>query len=226
MSKLLLVDDHAAVRAGLRMMLESGGWQCVDEACNGEQALAKLQHGDYSVLVLDAMLHDEDGIELAARIRRKLPDLPILILSMHSDPAMVRAAIRAGVNGYVLKQASAPEVLAAVQAVRFGAFHLDARIAPAVLAELRQRTPAQADAVHLRKKTILAALQKGQNNQEIADQLNLSLSSVKAHLRDLFAEYGVKDRMGLILATRQNGNSAGHDAPRFLDGGGHDTADL
>jgi DNA-binding NarL/FixJ family response regulator len=208
MSKLLLVDDHAAVRAGLRMMLESGGWLQVDEACDGEQALAKLQRGGYALLVLDAMLQEENGIELASRIRRKLPELPILILTMHSEPALVRAAIRAGVNGYVLKHASAEEVLAAVQSVRFGAFHLDGRIAPAVLADLRERNPAQADSVHLRKKSILAALHKGQNNQEIADLLNLSLSSVKAHLRDLFAEYGVKDRMGLILATQRGGESS------------------
>lgn len=123
-----------------------------------------------------------------------------------SNPATfptVRAALRAGVHGYVLKQASPEELLNAVEAVSYGAFHLDARVAPLLMADLRQAQESSVDSQLVRRKKILAALQKGHNNQEIADKLNLSVSSVKAHLRDLFAEFGVKDRLSLLLAARE-----------------------
>jgi DNA-binding NarL/FixJ family response regulator len=205
LKQLLLVDDHAVVRSGLRLILESGGWETVHEAATGPQAIAVLQAQPCKFVIVDARLEGEDGVELVAQIRIQSPKLPILVLSMYSEPARVRSAIRAGANGYLLKDASGDEVLAAVQCLRNGGLYLDRRVASSFLSGLWGLGPS--DTLAQRNRIILEAIQSGHSNQQIADQLNLSLSSVKALLHDLYLDHGVKDRMSLLVMVNK-GNLA------------------
>ena len=196
---ILLVDDHAAVRSGLRMLLQSAGFR-VFEAADGQQTTAHLQAHQIDLVLLDTQLESEDGIELAAVLRLQHPKLPLAILSMHSDLTQVRRAVKAGVNGYVLKQADGEEVLAAARLLVFGGFYLDSRVTEGFL-----NSPAEVarpDPTTERKRILIESLRENLSNQEMADRLKLSVSSVKAGLRELFEEYRVKDRTGLLLATQ------------------------
>lgn len=194
----MLVDDHAAVRSGLRLLLQSGGF-AVLEAADSQQTLAQLAAQQVDLLLLDSQLEHENGIDLAAALRLQHPQLPLAILTMHSDLAQVRRAVRAGVNGYVLKQADGEEVLAAARLLLFGGFYLDSRLAEAYL---KSPPTLRRDPNTERKRTLLDFLHQNLSNQEMAERLNLSLSSVKASLRELYEEHNVKDRCGLLLATQ------------------------
>lgn len=186
--KLLLVDDHAVVRSGLARLLRAGGWQLIAEASNASEALAQARAGDWDLVVIDLLLGAEDGLELVQRLRQLYPRLALMILSMHSHPRAVRQAVRLGVQAFVMKDASPQEVVAATLAARHRCFYLDARVAPGFL---------RGDDLKNQHSALLEGLRQGLSNQQLAESTHLSLSSVKAELRALFQEYGVKDRHGL-----------------------------
>lgn len=198
---ILLVDDHAAVRSGLRMLLQSGGFTVL-EAADRHQTEAQLASHQVGLILLDSQLESEDGIEIAAALRLQHPQLPLAILTMHSDLAQVRRAVRAGVNGYLLKQADGEEVLAAARLLVFGGFYLDSRLAEAFLKSPAESRASRQDPNTERKRILLESLRQNLSNQEIAERLKLSVSSVKACLRDLYEEHQVKDRTGLLLVTQ------------------------
>lgn len=195
---ILLVDDHAAVRSGLRLLLENDGFQVL-EAADSVQVYSSLNERTVDLILLDTQLEQEDGVELATALRGHHPHLPIAMLSMHSDMTRVRRAVRAGANGYLLKQAAAEEVVAATRLLLFGGFYLDSRLAEAFLKSPSQNRP---DPSSERKRLLLESLRDNLSNQEMAERLQLSVSSVKACLRELYEEHHVKDRTGLLLATQ------------------------
>lgn len=182
--KLLLVDDHAVVRSALARVL-SERWE-VAEAGSISEALRQAAAQTWDLVVIDAELGGQDGLELARRFQGSSR---FMVLSMHSDPSLVRRAISVGARAFVVKEALAEEVLAATLVARYGGLYLDRRVASAFL---------NGAVVENRRTTILEALQQGMDNQAIAARVNLSLSSVKAELRALFREYGVKDRNELL----------------------------
>lgn len=198
---VLLVDDHAAVRSGLRLLLQNAGFEVL-EAATGEQTHGCLSKSSVQLVLLDTQLEGEDGIELAAQLRTHHPQLPLAMLSMHSDMNQVRRAVRAGVNGYVLKHADGEEVVAAARLLVFGGFYLDSRLAEAFLKSPPEARHSRQESLTGRKRMLLDSLRANLSNQEMAERLNLSVSSVKACLRELYEEYQVKDRTGLLLATQ------------------------
>ncbi|MBS2040597.1 response regulator transcription factor [bacterium] len=186
--RLLLVEDHALVRSGLARLLrchwpEVGEAGCIQEAL--EQAAASL----WDLVVIDAHLGQEDGLELASRLRALYPRLALMVLSMNTDPARVRMALKLGVRAFVSKDAQAEELVAATLVARRGCLYLDSRVAPAFL---------KGPEVENREGDILQALLLGLSNQEISNRMSLSVSSVKSEIRALFSRYGVKDRNALL----------------------------
>ena len=186
--RLLLVEDHALVRSALARVLRAGGWEFVGEAASVAEGLREAMGSPWDLVVIDAMLGEESGLELAVQLHGLLPRLPLMMLSMHSQPGLVREALQAGVRTFVVKEAAPEEVVAATMVARTGSMYLDARLASAYLggASCQERSG-----------LILEAVRQGLGNQEIAARLNLSVSSVKAELRALFHQHGVKDRHGL-----------------------------
>ena len=186
--KILLVDDHPVVRSGLARVLRPY-WEKIGEAGDLREALQLAAAEAWDLVVVDAMLGEADGLELAGKLRQLYPGLHLMILSMHSDPGLVRRAVRLGVRAFVVKDAQPEEVVAATLAARFGCLYMDRRVAPSFL---------QGGAMENRQDAILDGLRRGLSNQEIAESVHLSLSSVKMELRSLFTCYGVKDRNGLL----------------------------
>jgi DNA-binding NarL/FixJ family response regulator len=189
---LIIADDHAMVRAGLRRRLEGeAGVTVVAEADDGATTLECLQQHRCDVLMLDLTMPPPSGPELIARIRAEWPALPILVMSMHSNPRLARAALAAGANGYVTKDSEPEALLLALRHVARGEQHVEPRLAHAMLTTtppapaLRERlTPREREVPHL-----LAA---GQSNVEIARSLQLSEKTVSAHRNNLMEKLGVK----------------------------------
>lgn len=198
--RLLLLEDHAVVRDGLRFMLEGAGWSVGGEAVTSAEALDVLDRCDCGLVVLDLNLEGEDGLSAARRIRERHPELPILVLTMHGEASRVQAALAAGVRGYVLKSAARDELLAAVRCVHAGGFYVDPRVAHQVVGSFASPAP-PGPRLTERTREVLALVAEGLSNQEIADRMHLSLSSVKLHLRELFELFGVNDRVSLAVTA-------------------------
>lgn len=202
--RILLVEDHGVVRHGLRKLLQSEGWVgSVAEAATAAEAVDRVREAAWDLVILDLGLPDRGGLECLVDLRILRPDLRVLVLSMHVEESVVLGALRAGARGYVVKSASGEELLAAARAVAGGGTYVHGRVAAPVLRELQGSPPppgiTEAPVLGERQRALLRGLVRGRSNREIAEEMNLSVSSVKAGLRELFSRFGVTDRTRLVV---------------------------
>jgi DNA-binding NarL/FixJ family response regulator len=181
--RLLIVDDHAIVREGLKRVLEgtASGWQ-VSEAAGGFQALDLLRHQAFDLAIIDLSMPDMSGLELLRRVRGDHPQLKVLILSMHAEEQYAVRAFKAGANGYVTKDSAAAELAAAVRKVAGGGAYVSSVLAESMVQHLNgaRDTPAHA---HLsdRELEVLRRLVAGERPTDIARALHLSVKTVSTH---------------------------------------------
>ncbi len=199
--RILLADDHALVRAGIRELLERDPrLQVVAEARDGLEAWAKVAQARPDVVVLDIRMPRLNGIELAQRIRQTYPAIGILILTAYDDDPYIMAALQAGANGYVLKTASPEELKRAVQEVNEGRSVLD----PAIAHKLLQRARSEAQApsgptLTAREKEVLTLVARGYTNKAIAAQLQISDRTVQGHLANIYDKLQVQNRTEAVM---------------------------
>jgi two-component system response regulator NreC len=178
---LLLADDHAVVRSGLRLLLEAEpGHQVVAEAASAEDALRYARAHRPDVLVLDLNMPGRPSLEVIPELRTAVPDTAIVVLTMQEDPAFAREALRAGALGYVLKEAADEELLQAVRLAAQGETYLNPRLGARLAAE----PPAPAgppDDLTEREVEVLRLIALGHTNSEIAGQLYLSVRTIESH---------------------------------------------
>lgn len=199
-TRVLLVDDHPVVRAGLRALLDSGGVQVTAEAGTGEEALALLAAPDraFDVVVMDLQMGAGlTGIEATRRIRAE-DGPPVLILTTFDTEADVVAALDAGATGYLLKDAPPDAVRRAVRDAAAGRPVLS----PSVSAQVRKRAAAPATALSPREIEILRLLATGATNRRLAQALFISEATVKTHLVHIYAKLGVDNRTQAIDRAR------------------------
>ncbi len=185
------------------MLEASGEIKVAGEAGTAEEGLELLRDTPCDLVVLDLNLPGQNGLWCAARLRELYPTLPILILSMHTQRSVVLDAVRAGAWGFVAKSAHANHLTAAVKALAAGGSYFDAQAAPAVLAVVRGEERTESG-LSLREDQILRSVCQGLSNQEIAESMNLSLSSIKSLVRQLFIRFGVSDRTALVNACKSS----------------------
>jgi DNA-binding NarL/FixJ family response regulator len=200
-TRVLLIDDHALVRDGMRMHLGlQPELQVVGEADDGEAALAWLTRADPDAMpelvITDIGMRGMGGIALASALHERYPELAVLILSMHDNLEYVRQAIRAGARGYVLKDAPAEELIAAIQAVLAGRVFYSARIARRMAEEMPASGPL--DALTPREHDILGGIGRGLANKDIAANLGVSVRTVETHRLNLKRKLGIESRAGLV----------------------------
>ena len=199
--RVLLADDHAVVRAGIRELLERDARiQVVAEAQDGLEAWAKLGHARPDVAVLDIRMPKMNGIELAQRIRKRYPDMGVLILTAYDDDPYIVAALQAGANGYVLKTASPKELIRAVYEVHEGRSVLDPAVAQKLLSRVASEGRAPSTPVLTpREKEILTLVAKGYTNKAIAAQLHISDRTVQGHLAHIYEKLQVQNRTEAVM---------------------------
>jgi DNA-binding NarL/FixJ family response regulator len=206
--RVLVVDDHPMVREGLRSMLGVDGVEVVAEAASGAEALREAALVQPDLVLLDLELPDMDGLAVLRRIREANARLAVLVVTMHQDVALVRRAVAAGANGYVLKGVGRRELLSAIRAVRTGESVLDPALLRAAL-EPDQASPAGPGAappaslsrIELELVRLIAA---GLTNPQIAKRLRWSHATVKKYVQRVLEKLGAADRThAAVLAVRR-----------------------
>jgi len=206
-----LADDHVIMRRGLRLLLETQpGLTVVAEASDGLEAVEQALATKPNVAILDIAMPKLNGTEATQRIHEALPDIAILILSMHSDEGYVLRALKAGARGYLLKDSAEDDLVEAIKRVSEGKTFLSPEISR-MLAEdyVRElRTRGFADSYELltaREREILRLLAHGKSNKEIAAMWNLSTYTVETHRRNLQEKLNLRNFADLVLYAVRNG---------------------
>lgn len=181
-TRILLVDDHAMVRQGFRMILAAqSDMEIVGEAGNGREAVELADQLKPDVVVMDVAMPELNGIEATRRITASSPRTRILALSMYKDSVYVREILRAGARGFLLKDAIDRDLLAAVRAVASGEGYLSPAVSEAVLTDYRRHVTDPLDLLSSREREVLQMVAEGRTNKDIATALNLSVYTVDAH---------------------------------------------
>jgi two-component system response regulator NreC len=209
MINILIADDHAIVRTGLRALLRSEpGLQLVGEATGGYEAIELVGKTRPDILILDLSMPDLDGIAVTRQPKPQHPDLLILILTVHEDEAMLREAIRAGASGYIVKHAAEAELIAAIKTVRRGDLYVDPAMLRVLLVESpRPRTeqPASPDPLTPRETDVLKLIVQGYTNRQVGEELGISVRTVEGHRANLLEKLGLRSRVELVRYARDRG---------------------
>jgi len=196
--RVLVVDDHPMVREGLRSMLGGNGVCVAGEAASGAEALRRAAERNVDVVLLDLELPDMDGLAVLRRLREVDARLPVLIVTMHQDPALVRRAVEAGATGYVLKGIGRGELLASIHAVCSGESVFDHGLLKAALAgrEGSSVDAKRADATHLSRIEVdlLRLIAAGLTNRQIGQHLRWSHATVKKYVQRILEKLDAPDR--------------------------------
>jgi DNA-binding NarL/FixJ family response regulator len=203
MIRVVLVDDHAVMRAGLAQFLAgSGDIEVVGSAGEGAEALRVLRATRPDVVLMDLQMPGVDGVAATRAIREEMPGTDVLVLTSFSDNERIIGALDAGALGYLLKDADPDDVLAGIRAVHRGESPIHPKAARALLG---QRSEPARPALTARESEVLGLLREGMSNREIARALGITERTVKAHLTSAFARIGVQDRVQAALWAERNG---------------------
>ncbi len=205
--RILLADDHAVLRAGLRALLAAeADREGVGEASEGGEAIRLSTALRPDIVVMDIGMPGISGIDATVRIKRDLPTVKVLILSMHDDRGYLRQVLRAGASGYVLKKAADTDLLAAIRAAARGDVSLDPALAKSHVEEIIEPAPAQGEpALSDREREVLRLIAHGHTNQQVADRLCVSVKSVETYKARLMEKLGLKGRAELVRYALHHG---------------------
>jgi two-component system, NarL family, response regulator NreC len=204
---VLIVDDHAVVRSGLKLVLDADdGIEPVGEAGTARDAIFEARALKPDVILLDVVMPDQNGLDIIPTLLHENPDTKVLMLSMQDDPRYVREAFDAGASGYVLKEAADSEVVAAVREVAGGGRYVDPELgARLVAAESAERKRAEEDPLSEREGEVLRLLALGHTNQEIAKQLYISVRTAETHRAHIMQKLRLSSRAELVRYALDRG---------------------
>jgi len=214
MIRILLAEDQAMVRQGLKLMIESDPeLRVTGEASNGREAVQLCESHRFDLAVLDIRMPEMDGLAAAAIIRERWPSLKLLILTTFNDDDYALQALRLGANGYMLKDADAAQLLQTIRSVLAGGLSLGDQVAAKVLPRLLEQEQAappmlgagDAEQLTPREREVIRLVGMGRSNREIASELSLSQGTVKNHISQALDKLELRDRTQLaIYAIRQD----------------------
>ena len=207
MIRVVVVDDHAVVRSGLRLLLDQeADIEMVGEAGDAREAIFEVRSKHPDVVIVDVTMPGESGIEVLPKLLDESPETKALVLSMHDDPSYVRDAFAAGAGGYVLKDAVDTEVVAVVRQVAAGKRYVNPDLgARLVEAEARARAAAEADPLSDREREVLRLLALGHTNQEIAKMLYISVRTAETHRAHVMQKLRLSTRAELVRYALEHG---------------------
>ncbi len=204
--RVVIADDHTLVRSGLRMLLEKEpDISVVGEAASGREAVRVVLQTRPDVLLLDWTMPDGDGLEVLRQLRVALPQLRILVLTMHENPSYLRTALTEGAAGYVVKDAADTDLLRALRSVAQGQTYVH----PTLVASLLQPEPVSPSTPEVRlsqrEEQVLRLVARGHTNREIAEQLSLSVKTIETYRLRGMQKLGLESRAELIQYALQQG---------------------
>lgn len=204
--RILLADDHKMVRQGFKLILGSqDDMEVVGEAGNGREAVEKVLLLKPDVVIMDVTMPELNGIEATRRIRDSASNSHVLALSVHRDAVYVREIVRAGAQGYILKESADTELLAAVRAVAEGNSYLSPEVAGAVLTDYRRHAVNPLDLLTPREREILQLIAEGKTNKDMAGYLNLSVYTIDGHRTRIMEKLGLHSIGELVRFAVRNG---------------------
>ena len=210
-TRVLIADDHAVVRSGLRVLLGADpDLEVVGEAATGEEALRLAEELGPDVVLLDISMPGGNGIETVRRLKAKLPALVVLFLTMHEEENMLLEALRAGGDGYVVKRADETEILQAIRTVRRGDVYVHPAMTRALLGhaettETAARRQEPVEPLTRREIDVLRLLVRGNTNRQIAELLALSVRTVESHRANVMGKLGLASRVELVTYAEEHG---------------------
>ena len=206
--RVVLADDHTLLREGLRRSLEDAGMVVVAEGSDGEQAVALAAEHRPNVVLMDVSMPGMGGVEATKAIRARQPDVDVVILTMHADHSVIEAAVRAGAAGYLVKDCTADDIVATIEAVASGETSLSPGLASSILADTQHAEAASAGDGGIltpREHEVLTLIAQGASTPEVAKKLFISTKTVRHHLSSIYDKLDSRDRTQAVLRAVRMG---------------------
>ena len=204
-TRLLLADDHALVRQGLRTFLEKQGFQVACEASNGQEAVQMVAKQHPDVAIIDISMPILNGVEAARELKKSARKTKIIILTKHDEDTYVTEALQAGVSGYVLKSQVANDLVRAINEVCRGSVYFSPTISRAVVGAYLSKTDARTDPLSARERQVLQLIAEGKSTREAARQLGISLKTVESHRTKLMRKLDIHETASLVRYAIRRG---------------------
>lgn len=206
MIRILLADDHAMFRAGIRVLLElQEDFQVVAEAVDGRDAVRKAVETRPDVALMDISMPGIDGLSACAELKTAVPECRVILLTQYENREYIVPATKMGAAGYVLKRAAADELVNAIRVVHSGKAFVDPAVTQVLMEELRTPSQTGLNSLTAREREVLILMAKGQNNQEVAATLNLSPKTVDFHRANLMQKLGLQNRADIARFAVRHG---------------------
>ncbi|NLH67191.1 MAG: response regulator transcription factor [Candidatus Microthrix parvicella] len=208
--RLILADDHRMLREGLTHSMVDAGFDVVAQAGDGAEAVRLAERYAPDVVLMDVSMSTTDGVEACRQMRSIVPDTRVVMLTMHTDPETLSAALRAGAVGYLVKDCTTDEVAEAVRLAANGDTVLSPQLAESLLAEVRrlnepQHPVSEERIVSEREEEVLQLITDGGSTPEVAAKMYISQKTVKNHLASIYQKLGARDRTQAVLAAMRLG---------------------
>ncbi len=204
--RLVLADDHELVRDGIRARLQKvPELELVGEATNGRDALSLARELRPDVLLMDVSMPVMNGLEAAMLIRKTLPGIAVLMLSIYDNPEYVRGVVQAGARGYILKDISASEMITAITSVATGGYYFSSAVGPTLVGAGTSAPVEDPYGLTDRERQVLTAIARGQPNKEVARELGISVRTVESHRLNLREKVGNKNAAQLYKVAQDLG---------------------
>ena len=203
--RVVLADDHALVRQGLKALLEREGFQVVGEASDGQEAVRLLPSLHPDVAVLDISMPLLNGVDAARELQKASPKTKIILLTRHDEDQYVTESLRAGVKGYVLKSQAATDLVHAIQQVSRGAIYLSPSISRAVVEAYLSKTELPADPLTSRERQVLQLVGEGKSTKDVATLLGISAKTAESHRSRLMQKLDIHETASLVRYAIRHG---------------------
>jgi NarL family two-component system response regulator LiaR len=206
-TRLLIVDDHVVVRKGIQMLLDTEpSIQVVGEAENSQDAIRQARSLKPDVILMDLVMPQGDGIQAIAEIKRSIATTRIIVLTMFHDEAKINAAVEAGADGYLLKDADAEELIRAIHAVQQGGMPFDPQVVRHLVTQIaKSKDTSENGRLTKREEEVLRLVAKGMSTKAVAQALNIEEGTARTHIHNILLKLGVSSRAGAATWAAQMG---------------------
>jgi two-component system response regulator NreC len=203
--RVLLADDHALIRQGLRALLEKHGFQIVAEASDGQEALRSVMEANPDVAIVDISMPLLNGVDTARELKKSSPKTKVILLTQHDEEQYVTESLRAGVRGYVLKSQAGSDLVHAIQEVCRGSVYLSPNISRAVVDAYLSKTYVTPDPLSGRERQVLQLVGEGKSTKDIATHLGISVKTAESHRARLMKKLDIHETASLVRYAIRSG---------------------